>query len=406
MTAAPRELPDSWSWRPLRELVDFHTAQVDPDSLSPSAMYVGLEHIQAHTGQMEPIALADAEVKSKKYTFDETSILYGKLRPYLNKVALPTHAGVCSTDVLPLQPKPAVDRRFLAYYLRTSEFYETAALRSLGDLPRAGARVIGRIQVPLPSPEEQGTVAAALADADRMMARAAHAADRLDELRQTVYLEIAGPSARGYDSWPRETVEQLAADVPNALRTGPFGSALLHSEFVDSGVPVLGIDNAVQNRFAWGERRFITPEKFADLKRFQIRPNDVIVTIMGTTGRVAVVPADIPTAITSKHLAALTLDWDRVAPTVVAAALRFDPRVRAQAGNGRGAIMDGLNLRIIKRLALPIPPQDVQEGLVEALGECDLLEERLSRLTDRSIEAFEALSREAFSGRLTSSTMP
>lgn len=162
--------------------------------------------------------------------------------------------------------------------------------------------------------------------------------------------------------WSYHTI----ADVSNDMRTGPFGSALHHDEFVDSGVFVLGIDNAVENKFSYNRMRYITEEKYQQLKRYTVYPGDVIITIMGTVGRSAVIPADMPKAINTKHLACITPNVEMVNAQFLSCAFQIHPDIRTQLQKQcKGAIMAGLNLTIIKGLSFRIPPITLQNQFLE-----------------------------------------
>jgi type I restriction enzyme S subunit len=252
----------------------------------------------------------------------------------------------------------------------------------------------------VPSPDEQHRVADMLDKADAIRRKRKEAITLTEELQRSAFLEIVGPGAAGYGGWSVRSIENLAASGPNSMRTGPFGSDLLHSEFVEEGIAVLGIDNAVQNRFAWGERRFITSEKYERLRRYTVLPGDVIVTIMGTTGRSAVVPDDIPRAITTKHLATITLDPSQAEPEFVSQALFRHPEVLRQiAAANRGAIMSGLNLGLIKALRIPIPPLDRQRAFAQAAMRIRSLAGRMEAHPHEE-ELFSSLVACAFSGQL------
>jgi type I restriction enzyme S subunit len=220
------------------------------------------------------------------------------------------------------------------------------------------------LQLP-PLPEQQ-RIAAILNKADSLRRKRQEAIRLADEFLRSVYLDLANKHP------DRASVESVLANIPNAARTGPFGSQLLVSEFTESGIPVLGIDNVVSNSFTWGARRFVSPEKYAELERYTVRPGDVMVTIMGTTGRVAVAPDDLPLCISTKHLCTLSLDRQEMRPSYLWACLRWDPDVRAQTQReSKGAIMEGWNMGIVKGLLVSKPPMEVQlkfETLLARIG--------------------------------------
>lgn len=258
---------------------------------------------------------------------------------------------------------------------------------------------VQKFHVLLPPLPEQKRIAAILDKADEIRRKRQEAIRLTEELLRSAFLEMCGPQARDYATWPVRTIESLARQENGSMRTGPFGSDLRHSEFVGEGVFVLGIDNAVKNRFAWGERRFITEEKYERLKRYTVFPGDVIVTIMGTTGRSAVVPDDIPAAITTKHLATITLDRNAAEPEFVAQALHRHPEVLAQIeGAQRGAIMSGLNLGLIKRLQLRVPPVEVQRNFARATVAVRAHEAKLRAGHEALLVA--SLTQRAFSAKL------
>jgi type I restriction enzyme S subunit len=253
----------------------------------------------------------------------------------------------------------------------------------------------------VPNLRDQARIAAILDKADAIRRKREQALALADDFLRSAYLHVVGLKHPDFLCWQPATIESLAANKRGSIRSGPFGSALLHSEFVDEGVAVLGIDNAVKNKFQWAERRFITREKYEELRRYRVYPSDVIITIMGTTGRSAVVPDDIPEAITTKHLASITCDLDKVLPEFLSFAIHSDPVVidQIRAAN-KGAIMDGLNLGIIRQIKIRRPPMSQQRLFAELLNKNDAAIRRMTTPTGDGSDLFASLSQRAFRGEI------
>lgn len=295
-----------------------------------------------------------------------------------------------------------LDQQYFFWTLQTPLVQNQLITRSTGSTAK-GVRQseLLQVQIPLPSLDEQQRIAAILDKADAVRRKRSHAIQLTEELLRATFLEIVGSKHPAYEQWVEVSLADLALPGKNSMRTGPFGSTLLHSEFVEEGIAVLGIDNAVQNRFAWGERRFISLGKYEELKRYTVNPEDVIITIMGTTGRSAVVPEDIPTAIVTKHLATITLDRSKALPEYLSNAIHREPEVLRQiAVQNRGAIMAGLNLGIIKQLKLRLPPLEQQLLYDKVVKKTRHQQEKFEKAAKTADILFNTLLHRAFRGEL------
>lgn len=294
------------------------------------------------------------------------------------------------------------DARFLGRLLegKFSQLNQEAQGRG-ATIPHVDKARLEAIEFPKIPTSEQRRIAVILDKADAIRRKREQALTLADDFLRSAYLNLVGLKHPSYEDWEPASIESLAADKRGSIRSGPFGSALLHSEFVDEGIAVLGIDNAVKNKFQWAERRFITHEKYEELRRYRVFPRDVIITIMGTTGRSAVVPDNIPEAITTKHLASITCDQNKLLPEVLSFAIHSDPVVidQIRAAN-KGAIMDGLNLGIIRQIEIRKPPMRQQQKFADLMRKSHSSIQKMITPTGDGSDLFACLSQRAFRGEL------
>ena len=127
-----------------------------------SLPFLGMEHIESGSGQLasEPTL---GKVKSSTFYFNETYLLYGRLRPYLNKVFLPDFQGHCSTEIFPIKCSSKLNRRFLFYWLITETTVAAIDSTSTGTrMPRANVNALLNFNFPLPPLSKQKQIVAIL----------------------------------------------------------------------------------------------------------------------------------------------------------------------------------------------------------------------------------------------------
>lgn len=149
-------VPDDWKTLRLKFAASLVTEKTEEESLAKR--YVGLEHIESFTGRLLDGRI-DGEVGIST-AFDQSHVLFGKLRPYLAKVFRPDFAGYCSSEFLVLRPY-SLDRGFLFWYCLSDWFLKNVDSSTYGaKMPRAGWDFIGNLRISYPSsPQRQRAIA-------------------------------------------------------------------------------------------------------------------------------------------------------------------------------------------------------------------------------------------------------
>lgn len=191
--------------------------------------------------------------------------------------------------------------------------------------------------------------------------------------------------------WRTCVLDDLKADIANAIVGGPFGSELVRADYAEDGVPVIRGTN-----LGTGERRFYTDDfvyvsdsKADDLARHQARPGDVIVTQRGTLGQVGLVPPGTRWSrfLLSQSQMKITCDPARADPEYIYYWM-LTPEVRDYTI--RHAITTGVphtNLAILRQTPVRLPPPAEQRAIARALGQiderialCEAQDDQLDRL--------------------------
>lgn len=155
-----KELPEGWIQTILEDVTAPIRISAQPQEVT-TLRYIGLEHIEAQTMRLIGTALAN-ELKSSMSRFGPGDVLYGRLRPYLNKVFRPDFEGVCSPEFLVFRESPYLNSRYLQYFLNSWRFKEFAAHLVEGDRPRIDWGQLKCFNFPLPPRQQQQRIVSAI----------------------------------------------------------------------------------------------------------------------------------------------------------------------------------------------------------------------------------------------------
>lgn len=157
----------SWKKYELKEVFKVVKDKYNPQIENQIVNYIGLENIETSKGIINKNN--SSEVKSIKTKFKKDDVLYGKLRPYLNKHDVVNFDGICSTDILVFRFNDINTAKYINYYFNLPMFIQYAVENSSGiNLPRVSEKTISKYKISLPTIEEQQEIVNIL---DKLLAK-------------------------------------------------------------------------------------------------------------------------------------------------------------------------------------------------------------------------------------------
>ena len=397
------KLPPDWRWVRLWEVCEIDSNLVLPNTLQVKQLpYIGLEHVESGgTGKIiTTINDPDGDlIQSTTFRFNSHHVLYGKLRPYLNKVVTPEFEGRCTTELLPLIPKDGCDRYYLAWLLRRVETVQEAMRHKTGTrMPRANMDELFKMLVPFPLIKEQHCIAAKIQERMQEVERARTACEKQLEVTKVLpvaYLREVFESEES-KKWERKRLGEITKRYQYGLTTASSADA--------GGYPLLRISDIDDNgNLKEQGLRFVKCDD-TTYEKYRLEKGDILIARSGSVGRSFLYEGKPQDAIFASYLI-------RFKPTKKI----IDPKFLfyfTHSGEYLGFInwkkhtlsQPNINAQELKSLEIPLPPLPIQQRIATELKEKIVEAEKLHTSIEKQLETINALPqailRKAFKGEI------
>ncbi|MEH2266298.1 restriction endonuclease subunit S [Nostoc sp.] len=394
--------PEYWVIALLGQVITYSNERINPsNNLDKKFFYVGLEHIERNTGQLVgATTVLGREIKSAKNVFQRSDILYGKLRPYLNKVYLAEVNGICSTDIWVLKPRPILYPEYLSYYLRSTPVLQRVTQVATGaNLPRIDTNTFNFIPIPLPPLAEQRRIVDILREADELCCLRRQANEKAKQLIPSLFQEMLGEVDNSWEEHQlKDIIKKLSpgksfAASSQPARNGKFG--------------VLKVSAVTQGVFKPEENKEL-PNNISYPSDYEVEDGDLIISRANTqelVGASAIVRNPPRSLLRSDKLWKVVLHKKAEINVYFLWALLNTPKVRQEISNrstGTSGSMRNISQDKFLDIQVKLPPKPLQdefEEKVRLLWEQNDDQENSANKLD---SLFQSLLAQAFTGELTS----
>jgi len=378
------EIPENWKVDSLDNIAEINPKNnVSCLEKNSNVTFLPMQNVGVNGRILKYETRKYGDVKKGYTCFSEKDVLFAKITPCMENgkgalaINLENKVGFGSTEYHVLRPKQNGSPEFIFYITKWEKFRKEAEKYMTGSAGqrRVSKNLFSSYKIPIPILPEQQKIASILSKVDEQIEQTEQIIEKNELLKKGLMqkLLMKGIGHTKFkktelgeipEEWEVVEIKEIVKNEKRAIKVGPFGSQLKKSEYIESGIKVYGQENVFKKDFEYGNY-YITEEKFESLSAFEIFPDDVVITMMGTIGDCMVVPKNISRGIMNSHLMRLQLKLNFI-PEFLAILITDAFFVKKQIDRlSQGAIMSGLNSTIIKQVLVPLPKINEQRKLVE-----------------------------------------
>ena len=425
----PFDIPDSWKWVKLGDCTGYAQTKekVSPKDITGDMWSLDLEDVQKDTGAiLVKTKASERKISGDKVKFHKGQVLYSKLRPYLKKILVAPDEGICTPELVPFDTY-LIDEKYIAYVLRSPHIdYVINSVTYGVKMPRVGTDTMTNLLIPLPPLAEQKRIVAKIEELLPYVDCYAAAYEKLEQFNakfpedmkksilqyaiqgklveqrpeegtgEELYRQIQEEKKRLIKEGkikkekplPEIAEDEIPFDIPESWRwvrfseimstmsTGPFGSMLHKTDYIEKGIPLVNPANMVNGKIVPSDKMMISEATRRRLSSYILHAGMIVLGRRGEMGRCAVVTEKEDGWLCGTGSFFMEPSMSLYVYYVVS--LFSSPYVKFYlGGESVGTTMSNLNHTILSKMPIPLPPLAEQRRIVAKLDEILPLCERL-----------------------------
>lgn len=412
-------LPKHWEVKKLGEVC--HTTSGGTPNRGNSKYYEG-NIPWVKSGELDKGLITETEEKiseeglksSSAKIFPKGTLLIALYGATIGKLAFLGVDAATNQAICGIFENEKVNSKFLYYFL----FWKKASLvkQSFGGAqPNISQTILRSLDLPFPPLPEQAAIVSKieelLSDLENGKQQLLTAQQQLKVYRQSLLkwafegkltnkIVKDGELPKG---WKWVKIIDIVENNKHSLKAGPFGSSLKKEFYVSKGYKIYGQEQVIIDNAFFGDY-YINEEKFEELKSCTIKPFDILISLVGTVGKVLILPANCEEGVINPRLIKITLDKKVYLHKFFKHYFESSYVKNFYGAKAQGTTMDVLNLGIIKTIPFPLPSLQEQQAIVEELEAkltvCDKIEETITTSLQQAETLRQSILKRAFEGRL------